>query len=93
MTDVLNYPASSFSSASAIDNVICDIQRTSSASMHESITYVEIGESTSMTTWAGVSTNNIALYNGLAKGNKDAVEAEGDAMDGCLTHASPNDNA
>jgi hypothetical protein len=61
--------------------------------MHDSITYVEIGESTSMTTWAGVSKNNIALYNGLSKGNKDAVEAEGDEMDGCLTNASSNDNA
>lgn len=61
--------------------------------MHPSITYVEVGASTPMTTWAGFGRNNIALYNGLAIGNVDAVEAEGDSFDGCYAHASPNNNA
>lgn len=69
MTSVENYQASDFASGSDIDNVLCDIQRTSSASMHSTITYVEVGSSTSMSTWSGISKNNIALYNGLALGN------------------------
>ena len=61
--------------------------------MHPSITYVEVGASTSMQTWAGFGRNNIALYNGLAMGNKDAVEVEGASFDGCYAHASSNNNA
>lgn len=29
------------------------------------------------------------MYNGLAKGNKDAVESEGKSMDGCMSHGNP----
>lgn len=57
--------------------------------MHISISYVEASASTSMTTWAGISRINVAIFNGLAMGNLDAVEEEGETMDGYLSHASP----
>ena len=49
--------------------------------MHSSITYTEESWSTSLTTWSGFGRHNIALFNGLALGDLDAVEAEGDTMD------------
>jgi len=46
-----------------------------------------------MVTWSGVSRQNIAIYNGLALGNMDAVLLEGETMDMCYSHASPNNFA
>lgn len=46
-----------------------------------------------MTTWSGVGRTNIALYNALALGNLDAVILEGETMDLCMSHASPNNYA
>ena len=40
-------------------------------------------------TWAGIALDNIAIFNGLALGNLDAVETEKDTLDLCLTHSSP----
>jgi len=59
--------------------------------MDSSIYYNERGED--MTTWAGVGRTNIALYNALALGNLDAVILEGETMDLCMSHASPNNYA
>lgn len=93
MTDIINYDSDSFSSADDIDTILCDIGRTTSSNIHSSISYTETSASTSMTTWDGMSKQNIALYNGLALGNTDAVVLEGETMDGCLGHASPNNYA
>ena len=43
----------------------------------------------SIDTWAGIALDNVAIFNGLALGNKDAVETEKDTLDLCLTHSSP----
>lgn len=61
--------------------------------MHSSISFVKATASTSLTTWSGFGRQNIALYNGLAIGDADAVLGEGESMDLCLSHASPNNYA
>ena len=35
----------------------------------------------SVNTWAGIALDNIAIFNGLAAGNLDAVETEADTLD------------
>jgi hypothetical protein len=59
--------------------------------MHINIysTFVESDYSTSLATWAGMTTLGVAALNGLALGNLDAVETELTTMDECLTHATP----
>jgi len=93
MTGVENYPQSEFMSGSDVDNVLCDISRTDDSNMHNSITYDEKNASTSLRTWSGFGRQNLALYNGLALGNQDAWLLEWETMDGCLSHASPNNYA
>jgi hypothetical protein len=79
--------------------VLCDIQRTDSSNM-----LYEIGSSYShadqdpansvwnLATWAGFSKMNIAIFNGLALGDQDAVATEWETMDRCMTHATPVSN-
>ena len=43
----------------------------------------------SMTTQSGTAVTGGIIFNGLALGNKDAVENEGSTMDECLSHTSP----
>ena len=43
----------------------------------------------SIDTWAGIALDNVPIFNGLALGNRDAVETESDTLDLCLTHSSP----
>jgi hypothetical protein len=93
MTNIVNYPASSFASSSDVDNVLCDISRTDDSNMPSTTTYKEYDSSTSLRTWGGVSRGNIGLYNALALGNVDAVILEGETMDLCMSHASPNNYA
>jgi len=93
MTNIVNYPASSFASSSDVDTVLCDIGRTNDSNMPSTTTYKEFSASTSLMTWGGVSRGNIGLYNALALGNVDAVILEAETMDLCMSHASPNDNA
>jgi hypothetical protein len=44
----------------------------------------------SMTTQSGIAITGGSIFNGLALGNRDAVEGEGDTMDECLSHTSPS---
>lgn len=48
------------------------------------------GAGGSMTTQAGFAISGGLIFNGLAGGNTDAVTSEGDTMDKCLSHTSPN---
>lgn len=89
MTGILNYDADDFDTSDDVDFILCDIQRTDESNMHISVSYTEDSSSTSMTTWAGFGRQNIALFNGLALGDTDAVINEGASMDKCLSHASP----
>jgi hypothetical protein len=93
MTGIVNYPESMFATADDVDSVMCDIGRTADSNMDSSITYDEMSASTGLTTWSGVSRGNIGLYNALALGNVDAVILEGETMDLCMSHASPNNYA
>ena len=61
--------------------------------MHLSISYSDDEGSTSTTTWAGVNSMNIAVFNGLASDDIDAMQTEAKTMDKCMTHAAPNSNA
>lgn len=74
---------------------MCDINRTSKQNLYIGIyeKYTEDSASTSLETWSGVNKNNIALFNGLAQGNTDALVAEASSMDLCMTHAAPTTNA
>lgn len=40
-------------------------------------------------TWAGIALDNIAIFNALALGNRDAIETEAHTLDTCLSHSSP----
>lgn len=93
MTGATTYPASSFTDGSAVDTILCDIQRTKKSNIPSGINYQENGSSESMETWSGFGRQNLALFNGLALGNLDAVILEGETMDKCLSHAAPNSNA
>jgi hypothetical protein len=92
MTRVLNYLDADFATPADVDTVLCDIQRTSSANMHSSITYVEVDNSTSLEHWSGFTRNNVALFNGLTIANEDVLDTEADLLDGCLGQSSANDN-
>jgi len=54
MTNIVNYPASSFASSSDVDNVLCDISRTDDSNMPSTTTYKDYDSSTSLRTWGGV---------------------------------------
>lgn len=90
MTDIMNYSSSDFSSSDDSDTILCDITRTDESNMNDAIDFAADDSCTSVTTWAGFSRMNTALFNGLALGNVDAVQGEGTTMDQCLTHAAPN---
>jgi len=87
MTGVVNYPASSWSTQDDTTNILCDISRTNEANLPADINYSENGSSIGMQTVAGFGRTNIALYNGLAAGNADAVLTELSSMDKCVSHA------
>ena len=79
--------------------VLCDIQRTDSSNMLYEIgsTYSHADQDAankvwSLSTWAGFSKMNIAIFNGLALGDQDAVATEWETMDRCMTHATPVSN-
>jgi len=78
MTRVFNYFDADFATPADVDTVMCDIQRTNSANMHSSITYVEVGDAVNMNHWSGFTKNNVALYNGLSIGNQDILEESKD---------------
>lgn len=79
MTDIENYQADDFRTSAATDNILCDNTRTDPADMHISISlyYTEDVASTDLTSWAGMSRLNVAIFNGLV-GSQDAVETEAD---------------
>lgn len=93
MTGVLNYSASDFATSADTDTILCDITRTKASNMHSSITINDGSGATGMDTWSGFGKQNLALFNGLALGNQDAVLLEGTTMDLCLSHAAPNSMA
>ena len=72
-----------------VDNILCQISRTDASHMQAG-TYVDAAGATNQSTVSGYSFDNIAIFNGLAMGNKDAVLTEVDTMDNCLTHSSPS---
>ena len=47
------------------------------------------GTTGNINTWAGIALDNVAIFNGLDANQQDAVEVEGDTLDECLTHSSP----
>ena len=74
---------------SEITTLLCDIDKTSVSHMMDSHGYTTNGAASAMSNVAGFSFDNIAIFNGLASGNTDAVATEADTMDKCLTHSSP----
>ena len=93
MKDINNYDFDDFIDSADVDLVLCNINRTDKSNMHISITYLDDDGSTDTSTWSGINKNNIAIFNGLAQGNTDAMIAEATTMDKCLTHAAPTTNA
>ena len=49
-----------------------------------------MGGGEALSTAAGIAISGGYIYNALAGGNVDAVEFEGDTLDVCLSHPSPN---
>jgi hypothetical protein len=93
VTGILNYSATQFSSATNTDTILCDILRTDASNMPSVVSYKENKSGTSpssMTTQSGIAITGGSIFNGLALGNRDAVEGEDDTMDECLSHTSPS---
>ena len=93
MTSISNYDFDDFIDSADVDLLLCNISRTNKSNMHISISYTDADGSTDTSTWSGVSNMNIGIFNGLASGNTDAMQAEATTMDQCLTHAAPTTNA
>lgn len=81
------YAASVFTTSAATTSTLCDINITQKDNMNASSSYQN--NAGSIDTWAGIALDNVAIFNGLAAGNLDAVQTEADTLDMCLTHSSP----
>ena len=92
VNDIQNYQDRDFDSQAKTSEILCDIQRTSSKNMNEASQYEVITESRSLdpiATSAGIALTGAYIYNALALGNVDAIEEEGEGLDVCLSHSSP----
>jgi hypothetical protein len=97
VTGMMNYESSDIDTQAKTEELLCDIQRTSSTNMLDGTEYSEYidnavappGPPSQLTTASGVAVSGANIFNALANGNDDAVENEWVTLDQCLTHPTP----
>ena len=76
----------------ATDELLCDLQRTHKKNMHHSVNYVNKNPKRGgdpIGTASGIAFSGAYIYNSLNSSNYDAVEAETNVLDVCLSHPTP----
>ena len=88
MSGIENYADADFDTSAETDEVLCDIQRTSTSNLNAATTF----SGDDAVTAGGLAITGTYIYNALALGNADAVEGELETLDVCASHPSPQGN-
>lgn len=92
MNGLQNVNDSSVESEYATDELLCDLQRTHKRNMPDLVDYQNKNPRRGgdpIATASGIALSGAYIYNSLNADNYDAVEAETNVLDVCLSHPSP----
>jgi hypothetical protein len=103
VSGMLNYEESDVDTQAEVEELLCDIQRTSDSNMLSGSGYEEVsvnngrrlqppGPPSVLTTAGAIARSGALIFNAMAAGNMDAVENEWVTLDECLTHPTPTKN-
>jgi len=88
MSGIENYADNNFYTSAETDEILCDIQRTSTSNLNAATSF----SGDDVVTAGGLAITGTYIYNALALGNVDAVETELETTDVCASHPSPQGN-